>query len=223
MTRIYREYKNLQNLDPETMQYRAVEYKAFSPQAQRQILFKDITTGEVTHTTILDTADAADCRSAIGYFARTVMNDLKLVQNSLLSRHSTWESRKMPPGKMATRRVRILVKAYPQPGNKYEETVCCAGIDEDSRELLRLFPIRYRRLSPENRFDRFDQVKMSMEQYTRDPRPESYHVDEDSLRVTAKGDKLSPVHECNGGHRLSWSPCQRSRMKAGRRTEASVL
>jgi hypothetical protein len=124
---------------------------------------------------------------------------------------------------MATRRVRILVKAYPQPGNKYEETVCCAGIDEDSRELLRLFPIRYRRLSPENRFDRFDQVKMSMEQYTRDPRPESYHVDEDSLRVTAKGDKLSPVHECNGGHRLSRSRCQRSRMKAGRRTEASVL
>jgi len=90
------------------------------------------------------------------------------------------------------RRVRILVKAYPQPSSKYEETVCCAGIDEDSRELLRLFPIRYRRLSPENRFERFDQVEMSMERYTRDPRPESYHVDEDSIRVTAKGDKLSP-------------------------------
>lgn len=89
------------------------------------------------------------------------------------------------------RRVRILVKAYPQPSNKYEETVCCAGIDEDSRELLRLFPIRYRRLSPENRFDRFDRVEMSTERYTRDPRPESYHVDEDSIRVTAKGDKLS--------------------------------
>lgn len=92
---------------------------------------------------------------------------------------------------MATRRVRILVKAYPQPSSKYEETVCCAGIDEDSRELLRLFPIRYRRLSPENRFDRFDQVEMSMERYTQDPRPESYHVDEDSIRVTAKGDTLS--------------------------------
>jgi len=90
------------------------------------------------------------------------------------------------------RRVRILVKAYPQPSSKYEETVCCAGIDEDSRELLRLFPIRYRRLSPENRFERFDQVEMSMERYTRDPRPESYHVDEDSIRVTAKSDKLSP-------------------------------
>lgn len=93
---------------------------------------------------------------------------------------------------MVTRRVRILVKAYPQPSNRYEETVCCAGIDEDSRELLRLFPIRYRRLSSENRFDRFDQVEMSMERYTPDPRPESYHVDEDSIRVTAKGDKLSP-------------------------------
>jgi len=77
--RIYREYKNLQNLDPETMQYQAVEYKEFSPQEQREIVFKDITTGEVTHTTTLDTADAGDCRSAIGYFARTVMNDLRLV------------------------------------------------------------------------------------------------------------------------------------------------
>jgi uncharacterized protein YeaO (DUF488 family) len=36
------------------------------------------------------------------------------------------------------------------------------GIDEDSRELLRLFPVRYRRLSPENRFDRFDHLHLIM-------------------------------------------------------------
>lgn len=27
----------------------------------------------------------------------------------------------------------ILVKAYPQPSQKYEETVCCAGVTEDGR------------------------------------------------------------------------------------------
>jgi len=42
-------------------------------------VFKDITTGEVTHTTILDTAGIADYRSVIGYFSQTIMKDLRLV------------------------------------------------------------------------------------------------------------------------------------------------
>jgi len=41
--------------------------------------FKDISTGEITHTTILDTAGVADYRSVIGYFAQTIMKDLRLV------------------------------------------------------------------------------------------------------------------------------------------------
>lgn len=84
--------------------------------------------------------------------------------------------------------MRILVKAYPQPSTKHEETVCCAGIDEETGEFLRLFPIRYRRLDPENRFGRFDQVEMTTTRHTPDPRPESWHVDEDSIRLTATGD-----------------------------------
>ena len=43
------------------------------------IVFKDITTGDVTHTTILDTAGIADYRSVLGYFAQTIMKDLRLV------------------------------------------------------------------------------------------------------------------------------------------------
>jgi len=35
--------------------------------------------GEVTHTTILDTAGIADYRSVIGYFAQTIMKELRLV------------------------------------------------------------------------------------------------------------------------------------------------
>jgi hypothetical protein len=60
-------------------------------------------------------------------------------------------------------RVHILVKAFPQHSQKYEETVCCAGIT-DAGQLIRLFPITYRRLSPENRFDRFDQALKMLEQ-----------------------------------------------------------
>lgn len=77
--RIYREYKNLADLDIGIMGHQRVPYKQFSEEEQREIVFKDITTGEVTHTTILDSAGVADYRSVIGYFAQTIMKDLRLV------------------------------------------------------------------------------------------------------------------------------------------------
>jgi type III restriction enzyme len=77
--RIYREYKNLADLDAGTLGNGKVAYQSFSEEEQREIVFKDITTGEVTHTTILDTAGIADYRSVIGYFAQTVMKDLRLI------------------------------------------------------------------------------------------------------------------------------------------------
>ena len=77
--RVYREYKNLANLDVGTLAHQRVAYLQFTEEQQREIVFKDITTGEVTHTTILDTASAADYRSVIGYFAQTIMKDLRLV------------------------------------------------------------------------------------------------------------------------------------------------
>ena len=77
--RIYREYKNLNQLHLDKMQYQTVEYLQFSEREQREIVFKDITTGEITHTTILDTAGIADYRSIIAYFAQTIMRELRLV------------------------------------------------------------------------------------------------------------------------------------------------
>jgi type III restriction enzyme len=56
-----------------------VPYQTFSEEEQREIVFKDITTGEVTHTTILDTAGVADYRSVIGYFTHAIMRDLRLI------------------------------------------------------------------------------------------------------------------------------------------------
>jgi len=77
--RVYREYKNLSALDVAALGHQRVLYLQFSEEEQREIVFKDITTGEVTHTTILDTAGIADYRSVIGYFAQTIMKDLRLV------------------------------------------------------------------------------------------------------------------------------------------------
>ena len=77
--RVYREYKNLSALDAGVMGHKRIAYLQFSEEEQREIVFKDITTGEVTHTTILDTAGVADYRSVIGYFTQTIMKDLRLV------------------------------------------------------------------------------------------------------------------------------------------------
>jgi len=77
--RVYREYKNLGTLDVTAMLHQRVAYLQFTEEQQREIVFKDVTTGEVTHTTILDTAGIADYSSVIGYFAQTMMKDLRLV------------------------------------------------------------------------------------------------------------------------------------------------
>jgi type III restriction enzyme len=56
-----------------------VAYRQFSEEEQREIVFKDSITGEVNHSIILDTGGVADYTSVIGFFAQTVMKDLRLV------------------------------------------------------------------------------------------------------------------------------------------------
>jgi type III restriction enzyme len=77
--RIYREYKNLTLLDPANFGHQKLLYLQFSAEQQREIVFKDITTGEITHTTMLDSAGIADFGSVLGYFTQTIMKDLRLV------------------------------------------------------------------------------------------------------------------------------------------------
>ena len=77
--RVYREYKNLDSLNVAAIPFQQVAYRQFSEAEQREIVFKDITTGEIAHTTVLDSAGIADYRSVIGYFAQTVMKELRLV------------------------------------------------------------------------------------------------------------------------------------------------
>lgn len=88
-------------------------------------------------------------------------------------------------------RARILVKAYPQPSKKLEETVCVAAVSDDGQRMLRLYPIRFRRLSDEQRFNRFDLIECSGYQTTGDIRPESYHIEESSIRVLDRSKSLT--------------------------------
>ena len=50
--RVYREYRNLETLDLTQLDFTPVPYRGFSAEEQREIVFKDMTTGEVTHTTV---------------------------------------------------------------------------------------------------------------------------------------------------------------------------
>lgn len=77
--RIYREYKRLEDLDPSSFGCKKIVYRQFSEEEKREIVFKDITTGEINHTTILDSSAVTDYRSVIGYFTQVIMKDLRLV------------------------------------------------------------------------------------------------------------------------------------------------
>jgi type III restriction enzyme len=66
-------------LDMHRMVLQRIEFRQFSKEEQREIVFKDIATGEIVHTTILDTSGVADYRSVIGYFSQSIMKDLRLV------------------------------------------------------------------------------------------------------------------------------------------------
>ncbi len=72
--RIYREHKDLEEIDVSKFDHQKVKYKQFymnedSDDDQVEIVFRDITTGEQTHITLLDTTGEADYRCVIGFFA----------------------------------------------------------------------------------------------------------------------------------------------------------
>ncbi len=64
--RIYREYKNLSLLDITKFGNKKFPVIAFSEEEQREIIFRDITTEEITHKTILDSNIVANYQSVIG-------------------------------------------------------------------------------------------------------------------------------------------------------------
>lgn len=77
--RIYREYKNLSELDVKKFGHSKLPVKEFSEREKREIIFKDITSGEINHKTELDSDVVANYQSVIGYFTQTIMKELRLV------------------------------------------------------------------------------------------------------------------------------------------------
>jgi type III restriction enzyme len=77
--RIYREYKNLEGIDVAKLGNRGLSLKQFSEEQQREIVFRDIDTEEASHTTVLDSIFEPSYQNMVGFFARSIMRDLRLV------------------------------------------------------------------------------------------------------------------------------------------------
>lgn len=76
--RIYREYKNLEELNPANFGNPKLHYRIYSEEEMREIVFEDIIRDSVDHKTILSSLVISDFRDAIGFFTRTIMKDLRL-------------------------------------------------------------------------------------------------------------------------------------------------
>ena len=79
--RIYRDYKNLSALDTSQFSHIKVEIKQFSEEETKEIVFRDITSGEIIHKTLFDSRVIPSYSSVIGYFAETIRRELRLVGN----------------------------------------------------------------------------------------------------------------------------------------------
>lgn len=86
----------------------------------------------------------------------------------------------------------ITVKTYPVPSMSYGETVCCAGIDIDNFQLIRIYPVLFRDLDYDKRFKKYTIIKVDCAKTSHDRRPESYYIEKDSIKIIEylKADKL---------------------------------
>lgn len=76
--RIQREYKNLADLDVSNFQQAKLKVRQFSEQEQREIVFRHVVEEKVHHTTILESNIEPNYQSVVGFFAQSIMRELRL-------------------------------------------------------------------------------------------------------------------------------------------------
>lgn len=84
-------------------------------------------------------------------------------------------------GSYQQKRVLITARTYPAPARKGIEVSCTGGVTAE-REWIRLFPVPYRFLSQDKRFRKYQWVEVKAAKSS-DPRPESYEIDIDSIKI----------------------------------------
>lgn len=77
--KITREYKNLSHIDVRKINDNPIKLKKFSLDEQKEIIFRDIANGEITHSTILNDIGFIDARGVVSYIANNIMRGMRLI------------------------------------------------------------------------------------------------------------------------------------------------
>lgn len=94
-------------------------------------------------------------------------------------------------GVLETKKALIVVRTYPTPAKQGIEVSCTAAIT-DKGEWLRLFPVPYRFLDKDKRFAKYQWIEVEVRKATKDVRPESYKIENNSIQILGK--PLSTEH-----------------------------
>ena len=100
-------------------------------------------------------------------------------------------------------RLMVTVKAYPTVSLSHSELVCCAGIREDTKEWVRLYPVAYRKLPGWQQFEKYDVIEVDCVRRAthQDDRPESWSPRMESVKKVGH----VPVNRSGDwSDRLSW-------------------
>lgn len=96
-------------------------------------------------------------------------------------------------------KVLILVKTTPTPSDKYEDTVCVAGLalSPGPPRWVRLYPIPFRHLDPASQFAKYEVITVKVGQPSNDPRVESLRVDVSTIESVCGlekwADRIPPI------------------------------
>lgn len=77
--RFHREFKQLDELDPTKLGNDRLPLKPFSVEETREIVFKTMLDAHIHHVLRIDDASPVDYRSVLGFFAKQILGDLRLV------------------------------------------------------------------------------------------------------------------------------------------------
>lgn len=98
------------------------------------------------------------------------------------------------------RKILIWGKTRPELSKTYREVVCTGGVFADTRRLVRLYPIPLRFMNDEQIFGKYQWIEANVTRATSDPRPESYKIQADGIKVLGK----IPPNRGNWSKRAEW-------------------
>ena len=92
------------------------------------------------------------------------------------------------------RTILLIVEAYPEVSKRYGNTVCTAGVLEDTNELVRIYPISYNTFQ-RKKLGKFIRISALIKRNTEEKlkRKESYKINEASIKIIDKSLKNTRI------------------------------